>query len=203
MEHYWHTLPGPVWFSATAIYRLQVDRAEPGAAFVEVGAWKGRSAAFMAVEIINSGKDIEFYVVDHWLGSNEPAHQRDSDAASGRLYEVFLRNIEPVKSHVIPVRGHSTETASHFADRSLDFIYLDAGHTYSDVLADLAAWWPKVKDDGVIAGDDWCFEDRAKERGVARAVTEFFAALRRKIVLEPGNPNPDWLQWIVAKREDR
>ena len=109
-----------MWFSATEIYRMQVERAAGGAVFVEIGAWKGRSAAFMAVEIINSGKHIEFYTVDHWLGSNEPEHHTDPDLASGRLFEVFLRNIEPVRHHVIPLRGSSNEMVSRFADLSVD-----------------------------------------------------------------------------------
>jgi len=199
MQHYWHTLQGPMWFSATAIYRTQVKRAADGAVFVEVGAWKGRSAAFMAVEMVNSGKHIDFYTVDHWLGSDEAAHQDDPDVASGRLFEVFCANIEPVKHYVTPLRGCSTRVAARFPDRSLDFVYLDASHTYADVRADLTAWWPKLKDNRVMAGDDWCFEHEQGNRGVARAVTEFFDAQGLDIAVEPGCPNPGWMQWLVLK----
>jgi hypothetical protein len=196
MEHYWHRLPGPMWFSGTKIYKSQVEKAFDGAVFLEIGAWKGRSAAFMAVEIINSGKSIEFYTIDHWLGSNERAHHLDPDVMSGRLFDVFLKNIEPVQNHVRPLRGYSTDIAKTFPDRSLDFIYLDAGHTYEHVSADLAAWWPKLKPNGVIAGDDWCWGD-----GVARAVTEFFEMQGLDIAIEPGCPNPEWLQWLVVKEQ--
>ena len=34
--------------------------------FVEVGTWQGNSAAYMAVEILNSGKNIQFDVYDIW-----------------------------------------------------------------------------------------------------------------------------------------
>jgi predicted O-methyltransferase YrrM len=195
MQHYWHLLPGPTWFSGTSIYRAQVERAHDGAVFVEIGAWKGRSAAFMAVEIINSGKRIDFYTVDHWLGSHEHAHDIDPDVKAGRLYDVFIENIGAVRNHVTPLRGNSTNVATQFLDRSVDFIYLDAGHTYDDVHADLTAWWPKLKAGGVMAGDDWCWAD-----GVARAVAEFFSARGLEIGTQAGAPNPEWLQWMVANK---
>jgi hypothetical protein len=201
MEHYWRTLPGPMWFSATAIYRSQVDRASDGSVFVEVGAWKGRSTAFMAVEIANSGKAIDFFAVDHWLGSDEAEHRNDPDVTSGRLFEVFRANIDLVKDFVWPLRGLSTEIASLFGDLSVDFIFLDAGHSYADVKADLTSWWPKLKTGGVMAGDDWCFEDEnSGEHSVACAVSDFFAPRAISIAVQVGCPNPEWLQWRVEKR---
>ena len=38
---------------------------------MEVGSFLGKSAVFMAVEIINSGKRIKFDCIDHWKGSEE------------------------------------------------------------------------------------------------------------------------------------
>jgi len=38
-----------------------------------------------------------------------------------------------------------------------DFIYIDARHDYAGVLEDLRAWWPLLKRDGIIAGDDFDF----------------------------------------------
>lgn len=202
MEHYWDKLPGPIWFSATLIYKQQVVRARHGAVFVEIGAWKGRSAAFMAVEIINSGKKIDFYTVDHWRGDDEPEYRSDHDVVTGHLFSVFQKNIEPVKTRVIPIRGGSTEISTRFADGSVDFIYIDAGHDYASVLADLKAWWPKLRSDGVMAGDDWCYVDAAKRRSVARAVTEFFEVRDQSVAIRPGDPNPEWSQWVVEKRHD-
>ena len=62
----------------------------------------------------------------------------------------------------------SPEAATKFADRTLDFVWLDAGHFYEEVQADLRAWVPKLKDGGVIGGDDWLFPN------VARAVRGAF-----------------------------
>ena len=100
MEHYWQDLPlevdGRHWFAGVDIYSEQVRRAQDGAVFVELGAWKGRSTSFMGVEIHNSNKRIKFYAVDHWRGSDETAHCEDPDVRAERLFEAFEGNIAPV-----------------------------------------------------------------------------------------------------------
>ena len=139
IQHYWQTLPGPQWFSATRIYAEQVKRAKDGAIFVELGAWKGRGTAFMGVEIANSRKRIEFYTVDHWHGSlEEKAHVEDEDVRLGRLYEVFSQNVKLVRDYVRPLRSDSALAANRFKDRSVDFVYVDAGHTCAAVARDIA-----------------------------------------------------------------
>jgi predicted O-methyltransferase YrrM len=184
-----------MWFSGTRIYAEQVKRAKGARSiFVELGAWKGRSTAFMGVEIANSGKDIEFYSIDHWHGSlEEIPHRVDEDVRLGRLYEVYLENIRCVKDYVKPIRSDSTEAAQQFADQSVDFVYVDAGHTYTAVARDIAAWWPKVRLGGVLAGDDWC------TRSVRTAITDFFTPSGTDIVIQPGCPNPEWEQWLIYK----
>jgi SAM-dependent methyltransferase len=203
IEHFWHRLPGPIWFNANEIYREQVMRAGNGAVFVELGAWKGRSAAFMGVEIANSGRDIEFYAVDTWLGSaGESAHKTDPDVQESTLYEAFLENVEPVRDWVKPLRELSTEAATHFGDGSVDFVFVDAGHTYRDVTNDLVAWWPKVRPGGVIAADDWSFRDPSDgQRSVRRAVRRYFNRPDRFYAIElwKGTTHPEWTQWLVRK----
>merc|ERR1740121_1526915 len=49
----------------------------------------------------------------------------------------------------------STMAASTVADGELDFVYLDARHDLAGVVADIRAWWPKVRPGGVFAGHDY------------------------------------------------
>jgi hypothetical protein len=42
-------------------------------------------------------------------------------------------------------REMSTTAALKFADGSLDFVYLDALHSYRDCMNDILAWFPKVR----------------------------------------------------------
>lgn len=121
---------------------------------------------FMVVEIALSGRDIEFYCVDTWEGSVE--HKNREEVKSAQLYDTFIKNIEPLKEYIVPIRKASLEAVNDFEDNSLDFVFIDASHEYLDVKEDLKAWWPKVKKDGVFAGHDY-----KHWAGVTRAVNEF------------------------------
>ena len=166
MEHFYKNL-GEEWFTYPELYTYIVNKFPTNSHFVEVGTWKGMSAAYMAVEIINSGKNIKFDCVDTWdfvpLQTEIPLHMFDN------LYEVFLKNIEPVKHQINPVKALSWDGAAFYKDNSLDFVFIDAAHDYESVKKDINAWYPKVKKEGIIGGHDytWCDD-------VRRAVNEFF-----------------------------
>jgi len=49
----------------------------------------------------------------------------------------------------------SSAAAARVPDGSLDFVYLDARHDFVGVVADIHAWWPKVKVGGLFAGHDF------------------------------------------------
>ena len=198
----WRDLPGPNWFSGAEIYRRFVASVTGTAVAVELGAWKGRSALCMGAEIARSGKRIRFFAVDHWQGSpGETQHEQDADVREGRLYEMFLGNIAALSSYVEPIRDDTAASARHFEDGSVDFLYVDASHTYAGVLADLIAWFPKVKVGGLIAGDDWCFATKG-EFEVRAAVLDFFGSEAAHLSIERGSaPNENWLQWSIVKRD--
>lgn len=53
---------------------------------------------------------------------------------------------------------------------SLDFVYVDADHSYEKVAEDLRIWWDRLKPGGVLAGHDlFCYN----LCGVTAAVAEF------------------------------
>ena len=148
MNHYYQNVQG--WFDCTGLYRHVVQNFDRGR-FVEIGCWKGRSTSFMAVEIINSGKDIRLDCVDTFLGSTEHA-----GTDKYKLFYEFTTNVEPVRSvinrvHVLP----SVEAAALYPDESLDFVFIDAAHDEENVFADCLAWYPKVKKGGIFGGDDY------------------------------------------------
>lgn len=142
---------GENWFTFPELYKKMVAEFPSGSRFVEVGCWKGKSAAFMAVEIANSGKNIDFACVDTWEGSEE--HKDISDVAN--IYDIFTENMRPVENYYRAIRLPSVEAASQFEDESLDFVFVDASHEYEDVKEDINAWLPKVKPNGILAGHDY------------------------------------------------
>lgn len=160
---------GENWFTYPKLYSDMVKEFPSGSKFVEVGAWKGKSAAYMAVEIINAEKDIEFYVVDTWEGSSE--HKDNPELQE--LFHIFTENMKPVDNYHIPMRMTSLEAATRFEDESLDFVFIDAAHEYEHIKEDLNAWYPKIKSGGILAGHDF-YPDQPNWGGVHRAVTEVF-----------------------------
>jgi len=151
MEHYYHNI-GEDWFSYPNLYRSVVEKFD-NAKFVEIGSWKGRSAVFMGVEIHNSKKNIEFYCVDTWKGSEE--HIGLDILKEDGLYKEFVKNIDPVSHIIKPIRMPSIEASAKFEDNSLDFVFIDAAHDYESVKDDIKHWYPKVKTGGIFSGHDY------------------------------------------------
>lgn len=161
---------GENWFSYPNLYNEMVQQFPSGSKFVEVGSWKGKSSAYMAVEIANSGKGIDFYCVDTWEGSIE--HKMNDNYKLDELYDTFINNMKPLEGHYIPLRMTSLEAVTKFEDNSLDFVFIDASHEYEDVKKDIEAWLPKVKTNGILAGHDYYLGDNDWGDGVKRAVNE-------------------------------
>jgi predicted O-methyltransferase YrrM len=74
------------------------------------------------------------------------------------------------------LHASSRETARVMDNAALDFVFIDAEHTYEALSADIAAWLPKLKPGGLLCGHDY---SKPGERsalgwpGVVRAVDEF------------------------------
>jgi cephalosporin hydroxylase len=160
---------GENWFTFPNLYKEMVQKYSDNAIFVEVGAWKGKSAVYMAVEIANSNKNIIFHVVDTWEGSIE--HKEKPELS--QLYDIFIDNMKPFEKYYIPQKMTSLEAAEKFDNNSIDFIFIDASHEYQDVINDLKAWYPKLKIGGTLAGHDY-YPDQPTWGGVYKAVNEVF-----------------------------
>jgi Methyltransferase domain len=157
MEHFAYSIDGFFDSGDFGFYRMVVAMSPQIAHFVEIGSFKGRSSSFLAVEIANSRKKIKLDCVDTWLGSSE--HQvgqshEDEDVINNQLFEVFIRNMQPVAGYYNAVRSDSQTAASFYSDNSLDFVFIDADHSYDSILADIKTWQPKIKQCGIIAGHD-------------------------------------------------
>ena len=190
MDHIYNHIQG--WFDYEDLYTIIVDKLpDTGFRFAELGVWKGRSLSYFTVESINKNKKGTIYAIDHWLGSiehlcpdsNTILESNLEDSPEG-LYEKFLNNINPIKELITIIRKPSLDAARIIEDKSLDAIFIDASHEYKDVLLDLKAWVPKIKEGGIIAGHDWDWP------GVQRAVKEFAAQNNR---VANRVPNTSWI----------
>ena len=168
MKHFYQNI-GEDWFDYDDLYKSIITHYPDNSHFVEVGCWKGRSASFMAVEIHNSGKRIQFDCIDTWDGSEEhDLKDKDEDW----LYHEFLKNTFKVSHIINPIRTTSIEASKRYEDRSLDFCFIDAAHDYKSVKEDILHWWPKVKFGGCFGGHDY-----PHWSGVKKAVDEIFPSV--------------------------
>eukprot|EP00928_Gymnodinium_smaydae_P060477 TRINITY_DN4414_c0_g2_i1.p1 TRINITY_DN4414_c0_g2~~TRINITY_DN4414_c0_g2_i1.p1 ORF type:complete len:344 (-),score=45.07 TRINITY_DN4414_c0_g2_i1:209-1240(-) len=171
--------------------------------FVEVGVQRGelaRAVLNATSHVYASGEMkslLNYTGVDVWSTQEnygDPANRgNDREHATN-----MITTIERLTPYWNQVRGllkyPSVVAAQTFADKGIDFIFLDARHDYCSAMEDIEAWWPKLSRGGILAGHDYhtsaiCSEDRNKDRcaadyalckdgrrkvgGVARAVYEF------------------------------
>lgn len=167
----WKDVPG--FFDSDLAYKLAVDTFPEGSVFVEIGSWMGKSASCLGQLIKDSKKSIKVYAVDTFEGSEEHVELiKDIEDHSSSLLKLFktYTSLCGVSDIVTPIQGASLDVVSKFKDESIDFIFIDASHDYENVLADITAWYPKLKPGGIIAGDDYapCWG------GVIEAVNEYF-----------------------------
>lgn len=107
---------------------------------VEIGSAGGRGSTHI-LGVLAKRCGGKLYSIDPW---------------PGRLYQVFLANLKifDLEDAVMPVRGVSVEAAAQFKDGSLDGVFLDGSHIYEDVLSDIDAYLPKLREGGILFGHD-------------------------------------------------
>jgi len=171
LEPEFNEIPG--WFSYEELYNEVVDKLPNNANIVEVGAWFGKSTNFMANKIKESGKNINFTTVDTFKGSpTEDVHNNTLRVFDNDIYSEFMHSTILLDnlSNINVIKDTSINAKDSFLNNSLDFIMIDAGHTYDDLKIDINAWFYKVKPGGIIAGDDYI----PLFQGVIDYVNEYF-----------------------------
>jgi len=142
----------------------------------EVGVAEGN----FSFDLLEAGVGV-LYSIDNWRhipgvtgDGNFPQdfHDKNYETAKERLSKYGYRSLI--------FKGLSVDMAAQIPDNSLELVYLDGAHYYSGVLADLKAYYPKLKPGGIMAGHDYLNPDY----GVKQAV-EAFIFEERIITTEP------------------
>lgn len=131
----------------------------------EIGVAEGFNSADMLAWGIKY-----LYMVDMW----ESVPSMKGDASSPQTwhdanYTAAKNRVAKYEGKYELLRGPSSRMAQHVADNSLDLIHLDGDHSYEGVLADLQAYYPKMKSGSIISGHDYL----ARQYGVRAAVAHF------------------------------
>jgi len=163
MKHIYHKISG--WFNFQDIYSEMVRVHDKGH-FVEIGTFFGKSASYMATEIMNSKKPIVFDTIDTFKGSPSELNGKHQVFLNTDVEKIARNNLKHLPVNVI--KGDSLEVSNTYKDKSLDFVFIDGAHLYMDVFFDIKHWKPKVKKGGWIGGHDY------DNPNVRKAVDEVF-----------------------------
>jgi predicted O-methyltransferase YrrM len=78
-----------------------------------------------------------------------------NDQTFEEVYAEALRKTDFAASRRIVLRGRTSAVIDEIPDQSLDFAYIDGDHTLRGITLDLIQVLPKIKDGGLIGGDDF------------------------------------------------
>jgi hypothetical protein len=145
---------------------------------VEVGVQRG----VFSETLLRNWEGSKLYLVDIWRPSGDSADpanvalplQRDNLLAT-------FDAVTPYDPRAVIIREDSIGASRLFRDQSLDFVYIDAGHTYLDASTDIQAWAPRVRKGGLLMGHDYMDGEVRVMAKMGGAYSSFYVEVRRAV----------------------
>ena len=149
----------------------------------EIGVYRGKMSA-----VLLKRPNLTLYMVDNWkpVAGLEEAGYNAADQLQN--HRIALNATAFAGERRIVLHMNSVDAAKKIEDGTMDFVFIDADHTYEGCKADIAAWRSKVKMGGILCGHDY----DNKGYGVTQAVDEFVA--ENKLFLDCGDDHTWWTQ---------
>lgn len=162
---------------------------------VEVGVKQGE----FSEHLLRHWQGAHLISVDPWLEDAADAYVDVANVPQA-LHESFFQEtvarLAPFGARSSIWRLTSLEASERIPRHALDFVYLDARHDYDAVLADLSAWFERVRPGGILAGHDYLDGHfPAGVFGVKSAVDAFFA--ERGLPVYATRHDEPWVSWMV------
>jgi predicted O-methyltransferase YrrM len=130
------------------------------------GAELGIASGTNLTYLLKNNPNLNMTAVDSYLPF--PRHNaRHQDI----LYQTAKDRVSKYSDRVVILKTTTTQASAQLLPGSLDFIFIDADHSFEAVLEDLQNWYDIVKTGGWLLGHDWC----PGEPGVQRAVEHFIS----------------------------
>jgi len=157
------------WQSANEALVNAIQNIQPES-IVEIGTWLGASALFMSEQT-----QAPILCIDTFIASNEMLW-REKNVQNivqnfNQIHNQFCINITNKKKNeqiaMLPMTSSAAAELFTKEQIRVDMVYLDAGHRFREVYADLQDWWPLTNK--VLVGDDYS----PQWPGVIQAITQF------------------------------
>lgn len=130
---------------------------------IEVGVQAGKTFK----RIVEQCPDVTLYGVDVWVADkNVRLEEQDLEGAeyhpNYKQLKTYIDSQEGLADRAIMIRSYSDGCLDQFEDNSLDFVFIDADHSYEGVRRDTLNWSKKIRSGGLVAGHDSGFEEISK-----------------------------------------
>ena len=159
-------------------YALETLQGKKNLIGAEIGVARGKNALDMLKNL-----DIQkLYLIDPYVSYTAKRYIGVPHDVV-RLKEIARKTLIKYEDKIVWVYKMSAEAHLYIPEK-LDFVYIDANHTYDYVKPDIMTYREYVKDGGLVAGHDY-----RKKNGVVRAVHELVP--KDKLQIE----EPDW--WYI------
>jgi hypothetical protein len=129
----------------------------------EVGVLYGDTSDYL----LRSFPSLSLISIDPFLPYKEVDGERSAEEMA-RFESIAGMRLREHGTRSKLFKATSLEVAGEMAPGKLDFVFIDANHSYEAVKEDLEAWYPKIRKGGLFSGHDYQWE------GVRKAVDEFF-----------------------------
>lgn len=131
---------------------------------VEIGSWSGRSARAFADNTPGT-----VLCVDTWADNAYGDAPAEKTCTLEWLWNEFHFNTLDCKNlHAWRMNSIEGAEQAKKLGMTFDLIFIDAGHNYEDVVADINGWRPMLAPNGVLCGHDYA----DYHPGVIKAVDE-------------------------------
>lgn len=155
---------------------------------VEVGVYKGDNA----VDMLESCPRIKLILVDSYKANDSwftdetgmPFSEGRTDEFVNKVKERLSKYND--RSHLMVM--NSAYAAGKFPENFFDYVYIDGGHDFKNVMMDMLSWLTRVKPGGMLAGHDYNYHE------VGDAVYSFLYSQHYELNVK----NRDW--WIIKEQ---
>jgi len=162
----------------------------------EVGVQRGRNAWAMLENI----PGLKLYLIDPYKDNSDTQRQWgiEKNIKSRKIAHERLKNRD-----VEFIEDFSLNASLKIPDNFLDFVYIDAEHSYDYVMMDIQLWSRRVRAGGIVSGHDYFFMKTDKCK-VEDAVNDFARMHNITIYITDGKaneiPGDKYPSWFFIKQ---
>jgi len=133
----------------------------------EIGVFQGKTSAKLL-----GNEMLYLLMVDHWRGFSADGKVIANDRQQEKNMNTAIEATEFAKDRRKIIIKDSNDAATGIDHNSLDFVFIDANHSYEAVMEDIKSWLPKLKEGGLLCGHDYANNEYEFGNEVKRAVDE-------------------------------